>query len=104
MDQKDLDKIQNQAKLWNLYSIGSPLLLIIFVLVLYIIDALHYDFLFWVCLFVFGLSSVIWWVWAVTTIIKLTNTLKQADENFLIILKEIQSLKIKIIDDSVWKR
>jgi len=104
MDRKDLDKIQNQAKLWNLYSIGSPLLLIMFVIILHIFDALHYNFLFWVSIGVFGISSIVWWIWAVVTIMKLTDTLKKADENFVIILEEIKKIKININDASSGQR
>jgi Na+/melibiose symporter-like transporter len=103
MDRNDLDKIQQQAKLWNLYAIGSPIYLILFVLVLHLFDSLHYDFLFWASIIVFGASSIIWWAWAVVTIYKLTETLKAADENFGMILKEIREFK-QSLNDHRWER
>lgn len=103
MDKKDLNNIQQQAQLWNLYAIGSPTTLILFVIVLHVLDALSYDILFWSSIIVFGLSSVIWWAWAVVTIYKLTETLKQADENFTLILEEIREFK-RSFNDRSWER
>lgn len=103
MNKDDLDSIQKQARLWNFYAIASPVTLIIFVIILHILDSLHYDILFWTSIFVFGISSVIWWAWAVVTIYKLSETLKKADENFVLILQEIREFK-RAFNDSDWER
>jgi len=101
MNKNELDIINNQAKFWNLYAIGSPIALILFVAVLHLLDELFLEILFWVSIIVFGLSSVIWWTWAGVTIYKLTYTLKRADENFSVLLDEIRTIKQNINDSRI---
>lgn len=91
-----LEKINKQSKFWSLYSIIAPLSVMIVVVLLHVLDQFNLDYLFWISIAAFGITSVIWWAWAVTTIYHLTLTLKKADETFVEILYEIQEIKTNV--------
>jgi chromate transport protein ChrA len=91
-----LDKINKQSKFWSIYSIVAPLSVVIVIVLLYMLDRFSLDYIFWISIIVFGVTSIIWWAWAVTTIYHLTLTLKKADETFVEILHEIQEIKSNV--------
>jgi hypothetical protein len=95
-DKKTLDKINKQTRLWSVYSIIAPLSVVIVIVLLHVLDSFSLDYLFWISIAVFGVTSIIWWAWAVTTIYHLTLTLKKADETFVEILHEIQAIKSNV--------
>jgi chromate transport protein ChrA len=91
-----LDKINKQSKFWSIYSIVAPLSVVIVIVLLYMLDRFSLDYIFWISIGLFGVTSIIWWAWAVTTIYHLTLTLKKADETFVEILHEIQEIKSNV--------
>jgi hypothetical protein len=95
-NKKTLEKINKQSQFWSVYSIIAPLSVMVVVVLLHVLDQFNLDYLFWISIAAFGVTSIIWWAWAVTTIYHLTLTLKKADETFVEILHEIQEIKSKV--------
>lgn len=93
MTKSNLAHTTAQTRFWHCYAVGAPIVFVTLAAGLHIADYLSFDMLFWMSIIMFGISSVIWWVWAALTIANLSIILQQTDDELIEILKEIRAIK-----------
>ena len=87
------EKIIKQALHWDRYAKLAPVLFALLIGGLVIAELIHIRWMFYIAIVLFGITAFVWWWWTLSTIIKLTVTLKQAELGLVQIESELQQIR-----------
>lgn len=98
MDYRDdeLKQIVKTAYKWDLYAVFSPVIFLIIIGVSIYIGLIATDMAFYIGLFMFAITTIVWWVWTIFTIKKLAITLTKVGSNLLWVKTEFKKIRDEI--------
>lgn len=97
-DDEELKHIIKTAYRWDLYAVFSPIAFLVLVGLSLYLGIIAKDLAFYIGLFVFAITTVIWWVWTIFTIKKLVITLNKVGKNLVWVKTEFKEIRKEIAD------
>jgi hypothetical protein len=100
------DEIIKQIHAWDLYAKVTPAIGFVALIVFWVSNLFSLDFLFYASLAVITVSSVVWWFWAIYTILYLISILKRTEADLEEVSQEMKKIKedVKFIDENYRNR
>lgn len=97
-DDKELTIIMRAAYRWDLYAALSPIIFLVIVGLSIYIGFIAEDLAFYIGVFVFAVTSIVWWVWTIITIRKLVLILNRVGNNMNYVKEEIKEARKEIAE------
>jgi hypothetical protein len=101
MDKDKNQLIAEQVEQWDLYARLTPTVFLLSSIILILFDIIDFETAFYVGLFGFAITAVVWWWWTIFTIKYLITTLNRASKSLQEVNQEVKSItqEVKIIRD-----
>ena len=97
-EQKQIEKIEAQVQLWDMFARIVPIVFLVFALGLVCLGIIDYKQAFWAALSVFAVTAVTWWFWTIYTIRLLVRTLHRASKNLGEVREEFKKVSREVHD------
>ena len=97
-EQKQIEKIEAQVQLWDMFARIVPIVFLVFALGLVCLGIIDYKQAFWAALSVFAVTAVTWWFWTIYTIRLLVRTLHRASKNLSEVREEFKKVSREVHD------
>jgi hypothetical protein len=98
MKDEELIKIIKAAYKWDLYAALSPIVFLLIIGLSIYLGFVKDDIAFYVGVFIFCVTSVLWWIWTIITIRKLAITLIKVSDNLTWVKSEFKKIRENIAD------
>ncbi len=95
--------LKSQIKKWQLYSIAAPIGFLSVAAVVYLQYGTPFDNLFYLAVFIFGITCIVWWHWCLITMGTMLQIMTETDKHFDKVSEEL-SILTKIIEETNKKK
>ena len=97
-EEEELNKILKTAYRWDLYAVISPILFLILMGTSIYLGIVAESLVFHIGLFIFAITTILWWAWTIFTIKKLVITLNSVGKNLSWVKTEFKEIRKEIAD------
>jgi len=102
--EEKINKIPDQVRRWIVYVTVAPPVFLLVGTTLLITDVIDFGIIFWIGVLILGISSFMWWIWVLYSIIKLAKYIRNAHTGIHTAIKELEEIRSIVKYDTSYEK